>query len=89
MLFGDVKMEKKWAHSVSLADKISLYFPSIKIFPFFGQKEDDLLPLFHKMFKGLQMSFKRSHRTFVGTGPVFCPGFQKGRVPSEKGTLAR
>ena len=20
---------------------------------------------------------------------VFCPGFQKGRVPSEKGTLAR
>ena len=21
--------------------------------------------------------------------PVFCPGFQKGRVPSEKGTLAR
>ena len=20
--------------------------------------------------------------------PVFCPGFQKGRVPSEKGTLA-
>ena len=23
------------------------------------------------------------------TGTVFCPGFQKGRVPSEKGTLAR
>ena len=23
------------------------------------------------------------------TCPVFCPGFQKGRVPSEKGTLAR
>ena len=22
-------------------------------------------------------------------GSVFCPGFQKGRVPSEKGTLAR
>ena len=25
----------------------------------------------------------------VQTGAVFCPGFQKGRVPSEKGTLAR
>ena len=23
------------------------------------------------------------------TTTVFCPGFQKGRVPSEKGTLAR
>ena len=23
------------------------------------------------------------------TSTVFCPGFQKGRVPSEKGTLAR
>ena len=23
------------------------------------------------------------------TYAVFCPGFQKGRVPSEKGTLAR
>ena len=26
--------------------------------------------------------------TWLG-GSVFCPGFQKGRVPSEKGTLAR
>ena len=25
-------------------------------------------------------------RTYLS---VFCPGFQKGRVPSEKGTLAR
>ena len=25
----------------------------------------------------------------VTASPVFCPGFQKGRVPSEKGTLAR
>ena len=25
----------------------------------------------------------------VPASPVFCPGFQKGRVPSEKGTLAR
>ena len=25
----------------------------------------------------------------VGPLPVFCPGFQKGRMPSEKGTLAR
>ena len=29
--------------------------------------------------------------TYLFRGPVtvFCPGFQKGRVPSEKGTLAR
>ena len=27
--------------------------------------------------------------TIRGTMTVFCPGFQKGRVPSEKGTLAR
>ena len=26
--------------------------------------------------------------SFLSTA-VFCPGFQKGRVPSEKGTLAR
>ena len=25
----------------------------------------------------------------IPTFTVFCPGFQKGRVPSEKGTLAR
>ena len=25
----------------------------------------------------------------LGKYSVFCPGFQKGRVPSEKGTLAR
>ena len=25
----------------------------------------------------------------LDTITVFCPGFQKGRVPSEKGTLAR
>ena len=25
----------------------------------------------------------------LGNNAVFCPGFQKGRVPSEKGTLAR
>ena len=37
------------------ADKISLYFPSIKIFRFFfGQKEEDPLPLFHKMLEGLR-----------------------------------
>ena len=27
--------------------------------------------------------------THARRGTVFCPGFQKGRVPSEKGTLAR
>ena len=32
---------------MSPADKISLYFPSIKIFRIFCQKEEDLLPLFH------------------------------------------
>ena len=25
---------------------------------------------------------------FVTCDPVFCPGFQKGRVPSEKGTFS-
>ena len=34
VLFGDVKTEKL-ARSVSLADKMSLYFPSIKIFLLF------------------------------------------------------
>ena len=38
---------------MSPADKISLYFPSIKIF--FCQKEEDLLPLFHKLLEGLSM----------------------------------
>ena len=50
--FGDVEI-KKWAHSVSSADKISLYFPSIKIFRVFCQKEEDLLPLFHQMLEDL------------------------------------
>ena len=35
------------------ADKMSLYFPSIKIFRIFCQKEKDLLPVFHKMLEGL------------------------------------
>ena len=30
------------------------------------------------------ISFKNIYQS-----PVFCPGFQKGRVPSEKGTLAQ
>ena len=54
MLFGDVETEKD-AHSVSPADKISPYFPSIKIFRVFCQKEEDLLPLLHKMLDGLEM----------------------------------
>ena len=38
--FGLVMLKwKKLAHSVSPGDKISLYFPSIKIFAFFYQKE--------------------------------------------------
>ena len=39
---------------MSPADKIALYFPSIKIFRVFCQKEDDLLPYFHKMLEGLK-----------------------------------
>ena len=37
---------------MSPADKISLYFPSIKVLRVFCQKEEDLLPLFHKMLEG-------------------------------------
>ena len=44
----------KSIHSVSPADKIPLYFPSIKIL-LNCQKEEDLLPLFHKMLEGLSM----------------------------------
>ena len=35
------------------ADKISLYFPGMKIFCVFCEKEEDVLPLFLKMFEGL------------------------------------
>ena len=35
------------------ADHISLYFPTIRIFRVFCQKEEDFLPLFHKMLEGL------------------------------------
>ena len=37
------------------------------------------------------MNPQLAHRASIPTKdkPVFCPGFQKGRVPSEKGTLAR
>ena len=38
---------------MSPADNISLYFPSIKIFRLFCQKEEDLLPLFRKMLEGV------------------------------------
>ena len=34
-------------------------------------------------------SFNPDTETGLLIVPVFCPGFQKGRVPSEKGTLAR
>ena len=54
--FGNVEMGATWlklAHSVSTADKISQYFPSIIIFRRFCQKEEDLLPLFHKMLEGV------------------------------------
>ena len=40
---------------MSPADQISLYLSSIKMFRFFCQKEEDLLPLFHKMLEGLSM----------------------------------
>ena len=47
----------KLAHSLSPADKISLYFLSITIRRgFFWQKEEDLLPLFHKMLEGLGLA---------------------------------
>ena len=39
---------------MSPADKILLYFPSVKIFRSFLPKEEYLLPLFHKMLKGLR-----------------------------------
>ena len=39
------------------ADKISLYFPSIKIFRVFCQKEEDLVPLIHKMLESLYLCF--------------------------------
>ena len=55
VLFGDVETEKL-ANSVTPADKISLNFPSIKIFHVFCQKEEDLPLLFHKMLEGLQES---------------------------------
>ena len=51
-MFCDVETEKL-AHSVSPADKISIYFPSIKIFPVFCQKEEDLPLLFLKMLEGM------------------------------------
>ena len=41
---------------MSPADQISLYFESIKIFHVFCQKEEDLLPLFHKMLEGLHIN---------------------------------
>ena len=49
---------KKFAHSVSPADKILLYFQSIKIFRVFCQNEEDLLPLFHKMLEGLWLGYR-------------------------------
>ena len=35
------------------------------------------------------MPYIQNKSVFLGSMTVFCPGFQKGRVPSEKGTLAR
>ena len=41
---------------MSPANQISLYFPSIKVLHVFCQKEEDLLPLFHKVLEGLHCS---------------------------------
>ena len=41
---------------MSPADKISLYFPSIKIFRIFCQKEEDLLSLFHITLESLSVA---------------------------------
>ena len=44
---------KKLVHSVSPPDKISLYFPSLKIFRVFLPKDGRTSHLFHKMLDGL------------------------------------
>ena len=51
---------KKKAHSVSTADKISLYFPSM--IRFLAKRRKILeLPLFHKMLEGLNMRIASVH----------------------------
>ena len=47
---------------MSPADQVSLFF-SIKIFRFLCQKEEDLLPLFHKMLEGLVSAMRLIHRS--------------------------
>ena len=60
VLFGDVETEKK-AHSVSTADKISLYFPSMTRFLAKMRKILEL-PIFHKMLEeGLNVRIASMH----------------------------
>ena len=61
----------KWK-KLAKADKLSLYFPRKKIFRIFGQKEEDLLRLFHKMLEGLHVVFHScfmvlSQNTYFGS----------------------
>ena len=65
----------KWAHFVSPADRISLYFLSIKILHVFCQREEDL-PLFHNniMLEGLQPDIVTCHIASNGRVPS-CPWF--------------
>ena len=56
---------------MSLADQTSLYFPSIKIFRGFCQKEEELLLLFHKMLEGLLLL--QSHHMCLATILKYSP----------------
>ena len=48
-----------------------------------------ILDGFECLDSGKLMRVPHDAAIFHGSYTVFCPGFQKGRVPSEKGTLER
>ena len=74
---------------------LSICSGSPKIVPFsLGGKDLDFIKNSPMKFLGACVSFQSTSMegfTFIHNkleSTVFCPGFQKGRVPSEKGTLS-
>ena len=70
MWFGDVETGK-WAHSVSPADQISIYFPSIKIFCVFLPKRKIFCLYFIKCWKVCDMSGRWSCNNTLRVSLVF------------------
>ena len=73
-LHVDVSTDGSWV----MLHVLHLFIP-VSILPSYG----DSVRLTHSSLSSLYSSYICLHVS------VFCPGFQKGRVPSEKGTLAR